>query len=112
MRRNSSGTLRLSDADLERPRRKREGVTRLGFAAQLTTLRFLGTFLETPGNIPENALAFLRVQLGLLKRVTLEPYSAAQLLWRHREEIRALEQAVNRGFRVDQAGGDVRVVMR
>jgi len=71
----------LSDADLERLRRKRKGVTRLGFAAQLTTLRFL----ETPGDIPENALAFLRSQLGLPKRVTLEPYSEAQLLWRHRE---------------------------
>ena len=70
----------LNDADLERLRRKRKGVTRLGFAAQLTTLRFLGTFLETPGNILENALAFLRVKLGLPKRVTLEPYSAAQLL--------------------------------
>ena len=53
------------------------------------------------GNILENALAFLRVKLGLPKRVTLQPYSAAQLLWRRREEIRALEQAVNRGFWVD-----------
>ena len=84
----------LSDADLERLRRKRKAVTRLGFAAQLTTLRFLGTFLETPGDIPENALAFLRAQLGLPKRVTLEPYSEAQLLWRHREEIRTLERYV------------------
>ena len=60
----------MSDADLERLRRKRKAVTRLGFAAQLATLRFLGTFLETPGDIPDNALAFLRSQLGLPIRVT------------------------------------------
>ena len=50
----------VSDTDVETIRRKRKGVTRLGFAAQLTTLRFLGTFLETLSEIPENALAFLR----------------------------------------------------
>lgn len=42
----------LDDDDLEWTARKRRDSSRLGYALQLTTARFLGTFLDDPTAVP------------------------------------------------------------
>lgn len=44
---------------------KRLAHTRLGFAVQLTTLGFLGTFLADPIDVPAQVVDYLAAQLGI-----------------------------------------------
>ena len=55
-------------ADLRHP------YTKLGFALQLRTLQFLGTFLIDPVDVPDSVLRTLAVQLGLPKSTELPRY--------------------------------------
>jgi hypothetical protein len=55
----------LNDADLKVIGERRGDHNRLGFAVQLCTVRFLGTFLENISEIAPGAVAFLGCQLGL-----------------------------------------------
>jgi TnpA family transposase len=55
----------LDDADLALIFPKRGEHNRLGFALQLTTVRFLGTFPENPVEIPAAVLSFLCRQLAI-----------------------------------------------
>jgi hypothetical protein len=54
----------LDDADHARIVEKRGAANRLGFALQLATVRFLGTFLEDPTAVPTAVMATLTRQLG------------------------------------------------
>lgn len=55
----------LDDVDKELINQCRTEHSRLGFAAQLGTARFLGTFLDDLREIPENVLLYLANQLGI-----------------------------------------------
>ena len=47
----------LSEADVSLARRRTGGVTRLGFAVQLVTVRAIGTFLADPSAVPAPIVA-------------------------------------------------------
>ena len=61
---------------------------RLGFAVQLGTARFLGTFLDDPADVPPSVLATMAGQLGLPRLPGLDGYRHGRQRWRHVALIR------------------------
>jgi len=83
----------LSDSDRDMVSAKRGKHNRLGFALQLTTARFLGTFLEDPANVPGAVVSTVCHQLDISPDC-LSDYRNNRQRWAHMMEIRAHE-----GFR-------------
>ena len=59
----------LDDADRELIEPKRRAHNRLGFAVQLTTVRYLGVFLDDPADVPPEVVDYLAEQLGIERSV-------------------------------------------
>jgi TnpA family transposase len=59
---------------------------KLGFAVQLGTVRFLGTFLGNPIDVPENVVSYIGKQLKIDVK-ELELYISAKNILEHRREI-------------------------
>lgn len=78
----------LDDADHALIAKKRGDHNRFGFAAQLCTVRYLGTFLDDPLDIPTPVMQTLSKQLGLLVTDSLRVYSVGEQRWQHAAEIR------------------------
>lgn len=55
----------LYDFDREIINKKNRFHNRLGFAIQLGTVRFLGTFLNDPCDVPSGVITMMRKQLGI-----------------------------------------------
>ena len=55
----------LNDRDRELVKQRRRPHNRLGFGIQLGTVRFLGTFLPNPLDVPTEVLVYQAGQLGL-----------------------------------------------
>jgi TnpA family transposase len=79
----------LDDADQAVIAAKRGDHNRLGFALQLTTARFLGTFLEDPLEVPGTVLQTLVRQLQATNLGQLPRYRSADQRWEHAAEIRS-----------------------
>lgn len=78
----------LDDDDREWITAKRRDSTRLGYALQLTTVRFLGTFLADPTAAPGAVLQTLSSQLGITDAACVLAYRESEQRWRHTTEIR------------------------
>jgi TnpA family transposase len=68
---------------------KRGAHNRLGFAVQLGTVRYLGTFLEDPMAVPAAVLHSLAKQLHIDTVDGAQAYSDGEQRWQHAAEIRA-----------------------
>jgi hypothetical protein len=78
----------LDDVDLALIGRRRWEHMRLGFAVQLGTVRFLGTFLSDPSEVPSAVTATLAQQIGIANPGCLVRYRDGKARWQHAAEIR------------------------
>jgi len=68
---------------------KRLPHTRLGFAVQVTTLLFLGTFLTDPADVPTEVVDYLAEQLGIEDPSCVKAYRSREMTrLEHAREIR------------------------
>ena len=77
----------LDDSDHALIAQKRGAHNRLGFAVQLGTLRYLGTFLESPLAVPAPVLHTLAKQLRIKTVDDAKAYSTGEQRWQHATEI-------------------------
>ena len=61
--------------------------TRLGFAIQLGTVRFLGTFLPNPTAVPVNVVTYVAQQLCVQDPACLSQYASRDTHWEHARQI-------------------------
>jgi Domain of unknown function (DUF4158)/Tn3 transposase DDE domain len=82
----------LNDRDRELVNLRRRPHTRLGFAVQLGTVRFLGTFLQNPIDVPVEVVAYQASQLGIEDVSCLRAYVEREMtphehVWEIRREF-------------------------
>ncbi len=63
---------------------------RLGFALQLGTVRFLGTFLSDPTDVPSSVINYVAAQLKIVDNSCLKRYQISESRWDHTAEIKQL----------------------
>ena len=81
----------IDDADRALIARRRGDHTRLGLALQLTTVRYLGTFLPDPLDVPMVVLERLAGQLQVADPSCVKRYTERRTTpFEHREEIKAV----------------------
>ena len=78
----------LDDADRALVDRRSRERARPGFAVQLGTLRFLGTFLADPTDVPRVVVDYVAHQLGIVDVSVLKGYGDGETRWDHAAEIR------------------------
>lgn len=82
----------LDDADPELIGKRRGAPNRLGFALQLTTARWLGTFLPYPTDVPPEVLQYVASQLEVGDPSVVRRYlERRRTRFEHAEEIKAFE---------------------
>ena len=80
----------LDDADRQIIRQHRGAHNQLGFALQLTTVRFLGTFLSDPSDVPTNVRFYIAQQIAVSPQTRLDFYVSGRARKDHVAEIRQL----------------------
>lgn len=71
----------LDDDDREWIAQKRRDSSRLGCAVQLATVRFLGTFLEDPVDVPSPVLHALASQINVADPTCVTAYRHSEQRW-------------------------------
>lgn len=64
----------LDDSDKTLINERRRDYNRLGFGLQLSTVRFLGTFLTDPTDVPLGVISFIAKQIGINDVTSLHKY--------------------------------------
>jgi TnpA family transposase len=64
----------LDDSDLEKMQAKRRSNARIGFAVQLTSVRYLGRFMPVPRQVPAEVAEYLAEQLSIADPSCLKEY--------------------------------------
>jgi hypothetical protein len=80
----------LDQTDRAHITRRRQPHNRLGFAIQLGTVRFLGTCLTDPTDVPKSVVRYLARQLLIADLACLTRYRTSEQRWEHAAEIRHL----------------------
>jgi TnpA family transposase len=79
----------LDDTALKIVKQRRGDHNRLGFAVQLGTVRFLGTFLINPIDVPPSVVAYLALQLDICSPDCLPHYLERPTThWEHAQLIK------------------------
>ncbi len=78
----------FDDADRQLIIRRRWNYMRLGFALQLGAVRFLGTFLDNPTDVPPGVTKAVAKHIGVDDLACLSRYTEGKARWFHAEEIR------------------------
>jgi len=82
----------LDDADMDLVNERRGDRMKMGFALQLVTARWLGTFLDDPLDVPASVLEFMAGQLGVADPPVVMKYGErVKTLSDHQIEIRRAE---------------------
>src|ERR1017187_6889321 len=79
----------LDDVDRALISDKRGDANRLGFALQLTTVRYVGTFLEDPSSGPLAVMSTISRQLGIDPSTDLIDYRQGKWRFEHAAQIRS-----------------------
>ena len=81
----------LDDRERQLVNRRRGNHNRLGFALQLCTVKFLGTFLTDPTDVPDGVMAYLAQQLSIAEINCLPRYLERETTSReHSAEIKKI----------------------
>ncbi|AFZ00606.1 Tn3 family transposase [Calothrix sp. PCC 6303] len=79
----------LDDMDKDSVKIRRGNHNRLGFALQLVSVRFLGTFLENPIDVPPGVITYIATQLNIVNYDFLPRYLERSVThWEHQGEIK------------------------
>ncbi len=78
----------FDDRDQQLIAQRQTAHTRLGFAVQLGTVRFLGTFLPDPTEVPASVVTYVATQLGIRDTTCLTQYHIRDTHWDHATQIR------------------------
>jgi hypothetical protein len=78
----------LDDRDQQLIAQRQTAHTRLGFAVQLGTVRFLGTLLPDPTDVPASVVTYVATQLGTRDTTCLTQYHTRDTHWDHATQIR------------------------
>ena len=88
----------LDDNDMNLINQRRGERNRLGFALQLGTVRFLGTFLVNPTEVPTIVVDYLAKQLDITNKECISRYGEGETHWDHAAEIKRCSSF----WRIDQ----------
>ncbi len=73
----------LDDSDHQFVQGRRGAHNRLGLALQLGTVRFLGTFLNDPTDVPISVVVYVAQQLEIVDLACLSHYQQRRTRWNH-----------------------------